>query len=615
MSFLYPAFLLGALAIALPVVLHLLRRDVAPEVPFTAVRLLRQSPIDRSRRRRLRDLLLLAARVAALTLLAFAFARPYFTQASPLPRVRIVAVDRSFSMGAPGQFARALAQAREAVGQASVGERVAVIAFDERADVIAQPGSAGDARATLDGLTAGFGATRFAPAVATAIEVAGGDPAHLVVISDLQRNGWENEQPLSVPAGLQVEVRDAGAPPANVAVRQIRTQRGRAVGTVSNSSTAPFSGTARVSVDGRDVGSAAVQVPAGESTDVAVAYPAAGRGALQFSIDDGQGFPADNQRFAVLDPQLRTQVMLIATAGSPPSGLYFARALEAAEEQAFELRVLTGNEASAVSKEDAARYAAIVLLSTRGLDRRGREMLGAFVRAGGGLFVAASADVEEPVLSAALGWEPLGATEVPEAVRLSASDVRHPIFRPFGPFAANLGQVRFERIWKVKAGGWDVAARFTDGSPALLERRDGSGRVMVFASDVDRRWNEFPLHPAFVPFAAESVRHVAGARDVGREYLVADTPQGAKPVPGIYKLPDGRNVAINVDPRESTAARLTPREFEQMLAPHSATVSEVQVAGPSRMRARNLEAGQGLWQYGLILMLAVLVAESGIGRN
>ena len=116
-----------------------------PEVPFTAVRLLRQSPIDRTRRRRLRDLLLLAARVAALTLLALAFARPYFTQASPLPRVRIVALDRSFSMGAPGQFARALAQAREAVGQAGIGERVAVIAFDERADVIAQPGPAGDA--------------------------------------------------------------------------------------------------------------------------------------------------------------------------------------------------------------------------------------------------------------------------------------------------------------------------------------------------------------------------------------------------------------------------------------------------------------------------------------
>ena len=55
------------------------------------------------------------------------------------------------------------------------------------------------------------------------------------------------------------------------------------VGTVSNSSTAVFSGTARVSVEGRDVGSAAVQVPAGESTDVSVVFPAAGRGGLQFS--------------------------------------------------------------------------------------------------------------------------------------------------------------------------------------------------------------------------------------------------------------------------------------------------------------------------------------------
>ncbi len=77
MSFLFPAFLLGALAIAVPIALHLLRRDVAPEVPFTAVRLLQRSPIARSRKRRLRDLLLLAARIVALLLLAAAFARPY----------------------------------------------------------------------------------------------------------------------------------------------------------------------------------------------------------------------------------------------------------------------------------------------------------------------------------------------------------------------------------------------------------------------------------------------------------------------------------------------------------------------------------------------------------
>ena len=143
MSFLYPAFLLGALAIAIPIVLHLLRRDVAPEVPFTAVRLLHRAPVERADRRRLRDLLLLAARVAALLLLAAAFARPYVQGAAPAP-VRVVAIDRSYSMGAPGVFARALELAREAIDQAASGERIAVVAFDDRADVLAAPGGAAE---------------------------------------------------------------------------------------------------------------------------------------------------------------------------------------------------------------------------------------------------------------------------------------------------------------------------------------------------------------------------------------------------------------------------------------------------------------------------------------
>ena len=53
MSFLFPAFLIGGAAIAIPIVLHLLRRDAAPEVPFSAVHLLHRSPIERSHRRRM----------------------------------------------------------------------------------------------------------------------------------------------------------------------------------------------------------------------------------------------------------------------------------------------------------------------------------------------------------------------------------------------------------------------------------------------------------------------------------------------------------------------------------------------------------------------------------
>src|SRR5690242_9673987 len=127
MNFLYPAFLIGGLAIAVPIVLHFLRRDVAPPVPFTAVRLLRKSPVARSRRRQLRDLLLLIARVAALLLLAAAFARPYIIGAARGATLRIVAIDRSYSMNAPGHFTHALAVARAAVAETPRSDRVAVI--------------------------------------------------------------------------------------------------------------------------------------------------------------------------------------------------------------------------------------------------------------------------------------------------------------------------------------------------------------------------------------------------------------------------------------------------------------------------------------------------------
>ena len=122
MSFLYPAFLVGALAMAVPIVLHLLRRDVAPDVPFSAVRLLQKSPVEQSRRRQLKDLLLLAARVAALLLLALAFARPY--RAGAVPGACAHRRARSFLQhGRRGTVRTARATGAAAIDEAARGER------------------------------------------------------------------------------------------------------------------------------------------------------------------------------------------------------------------------------------------------------------------------------------------------------------------------------------------------------------------------------------------------------------------------------------------------------------------------------------------------------------
>jgi hypothetical protein len=615
MNFLHPTFLIGAALVAIPIVLHLLRRDIAPEVPFTAVRLLRKSPIERSKRRRLRDLLLLAARVTALLLLAAAFARPYLLGGAASGSLTIVAVDRSFSMGAPGRFASALDLARAAIDAAGSGP-VAVLAFDERADVVAPPGPAADARAALADLRPGFGGTRYGPVLLKAAEVADGTQGRVVLVTDLQRAGWEDHARGVVPSGLEIRIADAGIPDGNLALTSVRAETDGLVASIRNTFPAERSGDVRAIRDGRVVASARFTATAGAFVDVTLPLRSPA-GSLVIALDDDAGFEADNSRFVTLDPVPRPAALIVTSGADAASGFYLARAIEAAAgpdgpatNDGFEARIVSGAEAGGMAADALSRYRAVVVLSTRGLDRRAKAPLGAFVRGGGGLLIAASPDVDPSVLSMMFDWQPAlpAAEQAMASAALSATDLRHPIFEPFGALGANLGHVRFDRSWRVGSGGWDVVARFTDGAPALLERTEGRGRVVLFASDLDRRWNDFPLHPSYVPFVIETLHHVSGARDESREYVVGNVPDGVRPAPGVYPFLN-RTVAVNVDARESATARVSEDEFRAMVDAVARSSG-----GPADVRAQQAEARQSYWQYALGLMLAVLVLESVIGK-
>ena len=90
----------------MPILLHLFHRKTEVVIDFPAVSLLKRAPVQQHRRRRLRELMLLALRVAALVLLALSFARPYFAGAVAPDSVplTVIAVDTSMSMSAPGQM-------------------------------------------------------------------------------------------------------------------------------------------------------------------------------------------------------------------------------------------------------------------------------------------------------------------------------------------------------------------------------------------------------------------------------------------------------------------------------------------------------------------------------
>src|SRR5690606_9336564 len=118
----FPLYLLGAAAIAVPILLHLRRRPPKERVEFGSLMFLEKTPERLVRRSRLEQILLLALRCLALILLALAFGRPYL-QSSLLPEAEepgqrvLLLVDRSASMQREGLRAAAIDAAREAAAQ------------------------------------------------------------------------------------------------------------------------------------------------------------------------------------------------------------------------------------------------------------------------------------------------------------------------------------------------------------------------------------------------------------------------------------------------------------------------------------------------------------------
>ncbi|MEO6236795.1 MAG: BatA and WFA domain-containing protein [Vicinamibacterales bacterium] len=613
MSFLTPLYLVGAALIALPIMLHLLRRDVAPPVPFTAVSLLPRSPVDRSRQRRLRDLLLLAARVLALLLLAASFARPYLAGTAPSGRTTVVALDRSFSMADPTRFGRALALAREAI-DAAQGDRVALVAFDDGAEVLAAPGAPADARAALAALQPGAGATRYAALFDKAAELLV-DEAHgrVVVVSDLQRSGFDDSGAV-LPEGIDLQVRDAGAAANNLALTSVAIDRRQVIATVRNFGARTRIADVRVIADGRKLPLQRATIAGGDAVDVSFDAPAAGARRVEARVDDADGYAADNDRYALAEARTLPRVLIVGGAAPASNGFYLSRALLAGAEDGadFDVRIITGAAFMAEPAERLREQSVVMILSTHGLGRRAADPVRGFLAQGGGVLIAAGPDVDAAVVSTLLGWEPaLAAREVRRAGVLAATDLRHPVLRPFDAVAANFGQVIVDRAWDLPAGGaWRVVARYTNGGTALAERTGmPTGRVMVFTSDLDRRWNEFPLNAAFVPFTQELARYLGGRSTVRSAYLVADVPAGVPARPGLVTVAN-RTVAVNVDPRESSVARVSAAEFQQMVTRSS---------GQSQPRAVRLaqqaEGQQNYWRYGLLLMLGALVVEAVAGSR
>ena len=592
----------------MPVVLHLFARETTATVPFGAVHLIEPAPVEQTRRRRVTDLVLLLLRMAILVLLALAFARPYVDRAAagePLP-LTVVAIDASASMSAPQTWALARQRAQDAVDAAPAGNLVALAVFGGDARVAVEPTTDRRAvRSAIDTLAPGAGPTR----VGSLFDLVGGLSAgrqfELVVVSDLPASIAAEKAQLRLAEGATLRLEPVTPPASDLRVVSVRRTAAGVAALIESEGAERQASLVSLRLDGRALNEQAVSFDGGTLAQVAFSADLPARGVVSVRVQDPGGRPAGDERFLVLDRRPPLRVLVIEPSGAEPEASLFVReALAAEPDGAFAPDVRRADETALGGGEWAASTDAVVLLGTRGMDRRARDRMATFVRQGGGMLLAAGALTEAPVVrelvARDVGLEVVPGSE-PQEARLLVGASRHPLAAAFADLAAGLGDVRLSRTTSLAAREDDVVLRLSSGGAALVERRVGAGRVLVFASDLSGRWNDFPTHAAFVPFVAEAVRFAAGVGSVPASLEVSDVPGADRP--GVAEVGSpARRVAVNVPREEFGQAALDPAEVEGMVTRHA-------LEPPAALEAGDQEGLTPPWRLVILAALALLVAE------
>jgi len=658
-----PWFLAALAGLALPLYLHLLKRQTTKPKPVSSLMFFESRTQASTRHRRLRYYLLLSLRLLVLLLLILAFANPFInrdTTTLASNRLVLLVIDNSFSMRAGTRLDDAKAAAMRTLSGKGAA-RAQVAAFGSQLRMMTQPiEDQGALRAAVQAIQPGDGHGNFGElarairAMAEAVHT----PIELHLFSDMQRSELAATfADMTLPANVTllthavvtkaqpnwtVESVDA---PGQVWGKDAKPVHVQAV--IAGYGTPAAQRTVSLVVNGKTTATKSVMVPAnGKAT---VEFPALevpyGFSRCEIRIDAADGFPADDlRRFAVQrsDPQ---KALLVHNYGDNRSPLYVGAALSSAAQSAFILESISVNEAA---DRQPSNYAFIILSDLNTIPSLLENTLTGYVRGGGSLFIAAGTSAGArstiPIFGAHI-IETRDYSRVPDRyMAVGSFDSSYPAVAK----AEGWPGVKFFYALNVDPGDSRVIVRLGDQTPLLLEKRIGEGRVVLLTSGLENLTNDFPLHPAFVPFIEQTARLLAGserqggarpvdaylelrnAKEKGQGVEVTD-PEGKRPLTlseaasaqsfqlteaGYYqlRLADGRQneVAVNPDPKESNLD-VIPDDIVSLWQGKGGQSSQ-QATSPS-VPAAPRKTPQTLWWYVMLLVLGSAVAESVIASR
>lgn len=565
--FLNPGLLVGALLVAVPIAIHLLRRYRYRRVKWAAMEFLLAGQRRTRRRTRLEQWSLLALRCLLVLGIVAIVARPLAGEhlaALVAPGQRSehwIILDDSYSMserqgevdaftlakrvaetivGAlvdrPGQHAVTLVRTGSPTAPDLDGAR---LAREKLADV----------RAVLERLRVSEladGPTQAVTQVATRALVSAAPRRVVYLVTDFRAKDWSDEGALVDElkrlgdAGIELHFVDAArVARANVGIESLTARLGSGVAGVPLVARAVARNqgpelAARVpataSVDGRATPAQVIErIEPGSAAPARFTLELAEPGwhGLEVALpDDAVG--ADNHRYLALDLPEKREILIVD--GSPGRGdsRYLALALRPGGVARTGLEpVIKGPDF--LANASLSRYPVVFLVNVPRLDRTAAVALARYVEAGGGLGIFLGEEVRAADYNAVFGADDSARRLLPfrlaRKVELAApaaaraeADLRpgeHPIMRVFAgernPFLDTVRVMAYMGLAEGSLAGdaARVVAQTRDGAPLAVETTVGAGRVFWLLTSAGPDWNTWPRNPSFVVAMLELVAHLA----------------------------------------------------------------------------------------------------------
>ena len=650
MTLFAPAFLLGLLAIGLPLWLHRLSSENPNKQKFSSSMFLEPGEPRRVLAKRLQYLLLLALRVAVLVLLALAFAQPALWRkpqaaASGGARLHLIVLDGSASMGDGDRWERARAAARGVIDALSGDDRGQLVVAGRQFEVLgAATADASALRQALNTVEPGVFRLDYGQLMRSVDALLRG--AELPVVIDLVTDVQQSSLPtrfgeLAPRRAAEVAIHDvSGGKADNWTIESFggSALTGELEASVRSFAAADARKSVRLTLNGKTTASQPVDIPAGGRAQArfAALELASGPNRVTVSLEPGDDLKADDQRYLVLKRPQPRSVLLVSADQRGRGALYLSSALGTLAT----LGLVPETRVPSKLTERPLAEESFVVVTDAGLLGAGEvAALTDYVQNGGRVLLALAGR------SAGLTTVPISGETLRSGQQLGAAatvsigeiDSAHPALRGLD----DLRSAKFTRYVGVEPGADDrVLIRLDDGAPLQIERTVGAGRVLLFTSSLDREWNDLPVQPVFVPFVAGLANHLLGGAGFTSEAELGSTlavralglaggqifdPRGQKALGlgsgedvlldqvGFYEVIGGGNtelVAVNFDPRESDLTPIDDATLDRWKGLGTGAAQEAETARASSTEPVPRPLGPLL----VIALLLAAVVESWVGN-